>query len=215
MGVMRRALVISLLIHVVVLSALLPKAPVSFGPIAVPGKPSMLEIALRPTGVRAVRPSDVQPASDPAPSAMFVGQSKATLTLPGVRPKSPARVVDASPQKPSHGSIAHDVSEHLPPIPLDVEAEYRLSLGREIRKYAAGTGVLWEPTQTGTVVMMVSFWIGTPRPVVTLQRSSGQSQLDQRAVDALRAAIDRVSIPNTGTGAGFRMPFVLEFHESH
>lgn len=211
---MRRALVISLLIHVVLLSALLPKAPVSFGPIAVPGKPGMLEIALRPTGVRAVRPSDVQPASDPVPSTMSVGQSKAMVPLPGVRPKSPARIVDASPQKTSHASIAHDVSDHLPPIPSDAEAEYRLSLGREIRKYRVGTGVLREPNQTGTVVMMVSFWIGTPRPVVTLQRSSGQSQLDQMAVDALRMAIDRVSMPNTGARGGFRMPFVIEYHGS-
>lgn len=211
---MRRALVISVLVHTAVFFTvfefrLLPSydAPLSngvgplrveFASVKASGNLALVQLHEVPTATVAMEREQRLGASS----------STAVLRRPVGEPLHPVARMERrlSPEI--------DQAEGLNGLPMDVETEYRLSLAREVRR---GSGLSdrqrRESGLEGIVRLVISYRAGLPKPVVSLDRSSGYSELDELAMSSLTAALARVQLPGTATGIGFRMRFVLEYRQ--
>jgi len=94
-------------------------------------------------------------------------------------------------------------------LPGELESEYRLNIARELRRARSISQVTDELRPEGSVRLIISYWAGLHLPVVSLDRSSGYSELDEMAMASLNSAVARVRLP--GTAGGFRVSFVVEY----
>lgn len=92
-------------------------------------------------------------------------------------------------------------------LPADVEREFRLLLARRLRQL----GGLRTPSGKGTVKLSVAFLGVAGGSEVRLMQSSGDTELDTRALSSLKVALSDVSLPQAAQTRRFRVPLVLEY----
>jgi TonB family protein len=208
---MRRAIVISVLFHLLVVVSLLelPVWPMGSQRAARGSSPLVIDfrfgeaIGQRTAAVRNRLPvDDVPPVSAPA---------RMTKPLSPVALKRP--VGKSAGGEPSEGQLSAsvDVADNLAPLAADLEREYRINLAREVRRSQYYPAEILAKRQEGLVRMSIAYWGQAGRPSVSLEQSSGFRELDQEALKAVALAISRVPLPAGVQGISFRMPYVLEY----
>ena len=208
---MRRAFVISIAIHLLLIASLFDRA------LPLPERPSIEGGALR---ARLGVPADVAHSS-PAPSG---GRSTSTAadeawrwSTPG-RPSRQTRAVKPAnvrrqfiPPRTAHAAVSELTSDPLGEadsvLPADVERELRLLLARRLRQL----GGLRTPSGKGTVKLSVAFLGAAGGSEVRLMQSSGDTELDTRALSSLKVVLSDVSLPQAAQTRRFRVPLVLEY----
>lgn len=210
---MRRAVVISVLIHLLALVSMfeLNPWPTDSPRKEVGGLPLFVSFkqggdigqrnpnpAFRPHPMTAEVPPDRRPARMEIPASLAVMKQHAEKragTMHGENRLSPPA----------------EVAESVVSLPLELEREYRISLAREARRspnYPAGS---MGKGQEGIVRMTIAYWSRLGRPTVMLEQSSGYRELDQEALQTVAFAIARVPLPEAAQGVSFRMQYALEY----
>lgn len=212
---MRRALVISILAHLVVMGALFefrvfslqsqvpvnPGGRLSVDLVAIERAPVASRGDRRPPSLIAM--SALEQRTD-SQSALQAGRARHIVGNALAKTYRSEQSFSSPPTKP----------EGLSNLPANIEAEYRLHLVREMRKTkSAAEGVDAYPL-TGSVSLLISYWHGLPGPVISVSRSSGLQALDAVALNDLKAALARAPLPGLVSGASFQMPFTLEYQAS-
>ena len=202
---MRRAFVISLLLHLLVISLF-----VEWGDYPA-GKPSTasqgLSVALKPLLDKSVRKEvelNREGAKIPHGVRMLAresgtGQPIAVRTKP-LRPDS-ARQLSPPIQ---HGERILDIMPGTDPaLSPEAESEYRLRLTRALRQER----VFQAENRGGRVDMHIVRRSGAAIPEVMLASSSGHAELDRLAIRSTKAVLAKVAAP----GQSFRLSFVLDY----
>lgn len=97
--------------------------------------------------------------------------------------------------------------DKLAGLPPELESEYRLNIARELRRAGSVQQDQAVPMREGAVRFSILYWQGLSLPLVSLEQSSGDHDLDERAMNGLRAAVVRVPAP----GLSFRLLYVVEY----
>ena len=104
-----------------------------------------------------------------------------------------------------------EVAESLASLPVELEREYRINLAREARLSPYHPAEIRAKGQAGVVRVSISYWGRPGTPSVRLEHSSGYRELDQAALKTVALAISRVPLPAGAQGARFQMPYALEY----
>ena len=96
-------------------------------------------------------------------------------------------------------------------ISQDGLREYRLNLSREARRYKRYPALARQRGLEGVVVIVVSTSAGSPLPLVSLSRSSGQEVLDQQAMEMLSLAVRAANMPDSLRGKDFAIDLPIHF----
>lgn len=96
-------------------------------------------------------------------------------------------------------------------LPEDLEREYRIKLAREVRQGRYYPENIKAMGLEGIVRMSISHVFGAGVPKVSLDKSSGHPELDELALDSVKAALGRAGFPVTELSSGFRLQFALEY----
>lgn len=179
---LRRAIVLSLASHFVVLTGGFP-LPGNWPSGQVAGGAYSLKAALRQAA-----PSAVAPPERPAP-AMAVGRQAGGAGGRGVSRRGEAAVATAkhSAALPAGESPADVSSESL--------SEYRLALARTAKRLSYPRSPAHPPDAAGEVVLAIVVAPGQPLPVVMLERSSGHLALDETALAIIGEAAKAQPLP--------------------
>ncbi|WP_434515312.1 hypothetical protein AB6Q56_00790 [Dechloromonas sp. ARDL1] len=203
---MRRGIVISLVVHVLVLLGLseLRLLP-AYTHSADKGRSVItVELAVLKALESAVsdRPGNAPRIAPEAHSERRIFSTTASRQRPsGMRLQASHRVEPlTSPELQS-----------VPGLPAEVEGAYRLNIARELRKAGKLSHEGGTFAQGASVRLVISYRAGLYAPVVSVERSSGHANLDEMAVASLREAVTRVQLPDAD---GFRMLFVMEFRQA-
>lgn len=211
---LRRAVVISVMLHFVVLVSLLdiPRSDVPTGgrrlgfvDVVIREAPKKMAGVASETARSPMMQSEhvarLQPLEGKAQSGKnlnFDQNFRSTAAVHRVPSPAPSVVTIASP-------------DGEPIIPVEAEIEYRLSLARLAR------GAVPYPEQArqrglqGIVVVLVTSGAGHGAPGVTLERSSGTDILDHRALEAVQNAVAQAPLPLGLRAAQFRISVPMEF----
>lgn len=208
---MLRAIVISLLIHLLLFVSLfsLPASPP--GGLQNAGDRTLL-VGFKPTGEmgkkdagfsNAVMPIATLPARGlPARTNNLV--SPAAAKGHGEQPVEKERREDGVPHPV-------EAAENLASLPADMEREYRMSLARAAREFPYYPAASMAKGQQGIVRMSISYWSRLGVPKVALEQSSGYGELDQEALKTVALALGKVPLPAGIQGINFRMPYAVEY----
>lgn len=208
---MRRAIVISVLVHLLILASLLePLSPPAGGlrrangsaPLTVSFKSSG-ESGKKDAALRAA--ATVLAAEQPARAAI--------APLPAVAKRHRAGVARQE-RRDQGSSVQGEPAESLVALPADLEREYRIDLARAARRSEYYPAALVAKGQQGIVRMSISYWSRSGVPKVTLEQSSGYGELDQEALKTVALAIGKVPLPAGVQGINFRMPYALEYRSA-
>lgn len=208
---MRRALVISLVVHALVLV-------------------SIFEFRLLPvysaSATKGRVPLTVDFAALKTPEGVTAGHRRDTPTTTVLAERHSGRRVPSmasNERRPSDmpAQVAHQPERSLSPplasaesmigLPAEVESAYRLNIARELRRTGLLSQHREQSGQAGSVRLIISYWAGLYAPVVSVDHSSGHSELDEMALSNLKAAVARVQLPGL---AAFRMAFVVEYRQA-
>lgn len=96
-------------------------------------------------------------------------------------------------------------------LPEDLKRDYRIKLARELRHSKRYPQSIKDRGMEGIVWISILQTVGSHRPTISLVKSSGHQELDSLAMDSLDIAIGRVLSPAGGRGVGFRLSFALEY----
>lgn len=204
---MRRAIVISIPFHLLVMASLMELHPLPSGAPKKTRESLALSVALGAAdgidknGI-AFRGDSVN-AGRQAARAIPVA-SPAVAKSHGNEPKSKLRG-ERSPPNPV------EAAENVAFLPADLEREYRISLARAARQSPYSPVGLMLKGQVGIVRMTILYWSRLGRPNVTLEQSSGYRELDREALRTIALAIARVPLPEGVQGGNFRMQYALEY----
>ena len=204
---MRRAFVISLLVHLLAFGLLLegPKLPPDLKGIASVRSP--LSITLRSPAsspVSVVSPSaDVEPASE-GRTVRAWGDKKRTEARSSIRHAYAPASKEPTAERPESTEAVSGLTE-------EVERQYRIELARAMRKRGNFPINPSLPGVEGMVMLEVSRRAGAVRPTLSLAKSSGHREWDTHALYSLTAALEEVVPPRIAPNAGFRMLVVLEY----
>lgn len=209
---MRRALVISLVVHALVLVSMFEfrLLPV-YSPSATKGRvPLRVDFATLKAleGVVAGHQRDT-------PTATLLAERhsgrRALSATTSERRSSDMPTPVARQHERSHLPSVAAPAESMIGLPAEVESAYRLSIARELRRIGLLSQHREASGPAGSVRLVISYWAGLYAPVVSVDRSSGHSELDEMALTGLNAAVAGVQLPGV---AGFRMPFVVEYRQA-
>ncbi len=204
---MRRAFVISLLVHLLALGLLLegPKLPPDLkGMVSVRSPLSITLRSLASSPVSVVSSSaDVEPASEGRPVRAW-GDKKRTEARSSIRHAYAPASKEPTVERPAS-------TEATAGLPEDVERQYRIELARAMRKRGNFPINPSLPGVEGMVMLEVSRRAGAVRPTLSLAKSSGYREWDTHALDSLAAALEEVVPPKSVPNVGFRMLVVLEY----
>ena len=211
---MRRAFVISLLIHLFVATLFLGR--LDLPPASLIAGDKHLSAVLRPMSPEALIGRQVA-AEKPHPAvergkhvlASEVPVSRANVlrikssSQDSRRPESRQSPVDEQ-------SVANkaEVDQALSP---EVESEYRLHLARALRQEQVSRALARTHGWVGSVGMTIAQRNGLVVPEVVLARSSGYAELDRLALSDVRAVLGKVVLPAGMVGQSFRLSFVLDY----
>lgn len=207
---MRRAVVISLVLHLLVLAALFDRSLFLPGLPATAGKVLRANLRVQPIAASSlavpVGPSSPKQADDGGRRVVQDISDRPTMVVKPPNPREKFRPVVASiphllePLREPHGE--GDLA-----LPADVEREFRLLLARQLRQ----SGGLPPSGGTGTARLSITHQGLAGSSDVTLTHSSGNAEFDAYALASLKAALGHASLPQAAQGRRFRMPFVLEY----
>lgn len=205
---MHRAFFISILAHILAFVSLFDFRPLpAYSPSVAKGRSLTVDfVRLKPPAVVGSNPQ----------------QNMSTIASVAERHLEKRVLPAARGERQSLGMRTQAVGEleslSLPPVatetgsvglPAELESEYRLNIARELRRARSMSQVTDELRPEGSVRLIISYWAGLHLPVVSLDRSSGYSELDEMAMASLNSAVARVRLP--GTAGGFRVSFVVEY----
>ena len=208
---MRRALVISLLFHLLVLASLfelrlLPSYSAPFARGAVPLTVDFNSVQAQ----RGLAPNQHGQAAIITSVKAYAAASHAPSAATGARVHR--RVLEKSVSRTEPPPLPGLPREDgLTGLPVDVESEYRLNIARELRHAGFFSQRRDGGYPVGVVRLLISYQAGLSMPVVSLDRSSGQSEFDAQAMAGLSMALTRVQLPATAIGVSFKMSFVLDY----
>lgn len=202
---MRRAIVISLLFHLLVLARLydfrlLPPYSAPFVGVAVRLTVDLNSVPALQGIVVEQRGQSTTMASTKADLHSAAGERKRTRGLEQSMYQIKPLPLPAIPQDDLPGGL-----------PADIESEYRLNIARELRKAGYFSQRNEGDFQSGVARLLISYRAGLPVPVVSLDSSSGHSEFDAAALAGLNAALERAQLPVSATGRSFKMSFVLDY----
>lgn len=205
---MRRAIVISVLVHLLILVSLLELPTLPAGESRKANGSLPLSVSFKFAGAIDKRDAPFPGAAPPTakqPARELLAQDK-TAVSPAVAKrhgKGPARQKESLP-------LPDEAAENLAFLPADLEREYRINLARAARQSRYYPAALVAKGEQGVVRMAILYWRRLGAPSVTLEQSSGYRELDQEALKALALAIGTVPLP-AGAQGDFRMLYTLEY----
>lgn len=208
---MRRAIVMSVLFHLLVLASLteLPVWPTGAPLAATRSLPVVV-------GFRSVAETSQRNAAlgnQPMAEDVSSVTSRTRMTMPASPVVVKRRAGKSASRVPGvgHWSAPVEVAENLAILPADLEREYRINLAREARRFQDYPAEIMAKGRAGLVRMSIAYSDRLGVPSVRLEKSSGYRELDQVALNTLAHAISRVPLPPGAQGISFRMPYVLEY----
>lgn len=205
---MRRAIVISILIHLFILANLLEPPSPPAGGLSRANGGSPLAVGFK------------SPVGIDKKDAAFRGVPMVVATEQPARPKIAVSPVVAKRRREEvarqehsdrRSSVRGEPPESLVALPVDLEREYRIDLARAARRSPYYPAALIAKGQHGVVRMGISYWSQSGAPSITLEQSSGYRDLDQEALKTLALAIGTVPLPAEALGINFRMQYALEY----
>jgi periplasmic protein TonB len=220
---MRRALLVSLLLHLVVLLAGRPQyiclpelVATRSGLLAaslVPAKSAMPTDPSAPIAKAKVvnQPLMKRKAAHLAastPSVKTVQETHARLAPASVAAEPPVAVGSgASGPGPKNGvsSALSDV------VNVDALRQYRLALAREARRYKRYPEIAKERGWEGEVAVLVAILPGGGQPQVALGKSSGHEALDAQALEMVVQAVRLAPLPDGLAGGAFRISVPVRY----
>lgn len=204
---MFRAFVISVAVHLLLITSLSDRVLLLPVPPSTEGVALRARLGVRPDGIHSTparhggrrtptAPVEARPWSAPDRQTKVVRRASARGQYP------PSRAVhSAVSQRPTDLQ-----GESVPVLPADVEREFRLLLARRLRH----VGSLHSSGGKGTVKLSIAYYGPAGGSEVRLMHSSGDAELDAGALSSLKAALRDASLPQAAQGRSFRMSFVLE-----
>jgi protein TonB len=221
-GVPWRALLGSLALHALALGMLagLPSAEPAGVPPAVPLRadlravPEAVAVAAEavPRAARAPQRRAALSASAPA-AANAVPPAPSLVAAPAVVPSEPAGGIAVARSAPEPVTVAMATLGERGPDAAGLR-QYRLALAGEARRFRSYPETARRAGMAGTAEVRVSVAAGAPRQT-ELARSSGHAILDTAALDMLRAAAARTTLPESLRGQEFAvlLPVVFEVED--
>ncbi|MGB4911702.1 MAG: TonB family protein [Candidatus Dechloromonas phosphoritropha] len=220
-GVMRRALLVSIVIHLAVLlpfrDALLRPEP--------PGHSASQAIEALLISVPREKQRTLPYESLAPPSEKQVRTAAEVLAKPGVEKRSP--VLPSFSRSTATDDVAvteraavtsGTMSQTVSPAALQAEdvsadgvRQYRLNLAREARRFKDYPRGARERGWEGVVVVVVNTVAGVGVPVVSLSQSSGFDVLDQAALDLVGQAVSTAAMPESLHGRQFALTLPIHY----
>ena len=192
---MRRAIVISVLVHLLILASLLePPSPPAGGLRRANGS-APLTVSFKSSGESGKKDAALRAAA---------------TVLAAEQPARAAR----QERRGQGSSVQGEPAESLVALPADLEREYRIDLARAARRSEYYPAALVAKGQQGIVRMSISYWSRSGVSKVTLEQSSGYGELDQEALKIVALAIGKVPLPAGVQGINFRIPYALEYRSA-
>ena len=219
--VMRKALLVSILIHLVALFSfriaplLLESSHHTLGKpidailVSVPldqSRTPPFENASSVVGQPVVSGVEtLSKSKNTAKPSIFPSISQSTVTDDvAVTERAPAATDVATPA-PNSVAVASDT------ISLDGVRQYRLNLAREARRFKRYPELARERGWEGVVVVVVNTVAGAATPLVSLSQSSGFEQLDLAALELLEMAVESAVLPESLRGRQFGLTLPVDY----
>ena len=225
-----RALALSGLIHIVLLTGVVvvlpvsPEMPVALVRVNLKGAVTANEVKAdkgkpapvveRPPSkvgetVAPLRAAETQPViAVPSAPDVAAAEARPIASVPGAERKpalSPAREGASRSESPEARASAPEAPN------ADDLRQYRVSLGVAARRFKRYPPMARERGWEGTVVVTVVVHPRMPQPEVSLSRSSGWAMLDEQALEMLRRAAGATALPESLKGRGFSMELPVRF----
>lgn len=211
---MRRAFVISLLVHLFVVSLFQGRLDL---PVRSPIVGDQhLSAVLRPSPPEAAIGRQVateRPHPGVERGAHVLGSEARAFGTNVLRIKSSSQDSrrSESRQSPVDEQSVANKAEADQALSPEVESEYRLHLARALRQEQVSRTVARAHGWDGRVGMTIAQRNGLVVPEVVLARSSGYAELDRLALSDVRAVLGKVVLPAGVVGQAFRLSFVLDY----
>lgn len=218
---LRRAILVSILVHLAVLSSFRQ-------PVLLPDMTS--RAASRAINAQLHSAEFPKPESPPfeslsAPAEKAVVAASEALKKSGAEKKAPVlpsfsrstatedvavtdRAVVFSGEAARASSAGAGQAEKLD---LDGVRQYRLSLAREARRFKRYPDQAREQGREGVVVVVVTTVAGVAIPQVRLSQSSGSDLLDQAALELLDIAVQTAMLPESLRGQQFGLTLPIHY----
>jgi protein TonB len=218
---LRRAILVSILVHLAVLSSV--RQPVLL--------PDMTTRAASPAINALLHSAEFpKPVSPPfeslsAPAEKSVVTASEALKKPGPEKKAPVlpsfsrstatedvAVTDKPVISPGDSARASNAgASQAEKLDLDGVRQYRLSLAREARRFKRYPDQAREQGREGVVVVVVTTVAGVAIPQVRLSQSSGSDLLDQAALELLDSAVQTATLPESLRGRQFGLTLPIHY----
>ncbi|MCG2578810.1 hypothetical protein LZ012_17570 [Dechloromonas sp. XY25] len=202
---MRRAIVISILVHLLMAASLMEPLALPTGALRQANGGLPLSVSFKLTSEldnkdTALRGTAMLPIAERPKSAVSPAVAKRKGKVLARQERGEAGV-----------PVPSEADENLAFLAADLEREYRLDLARAARRSPDYPAALAAQGQRGIVRMSISYWSRQGAPSVALEQSSGHWELDQQALKTLALAIGMVPVPPGAQGTNFRMHYALEY----
>lgn len=218
--VMRKALLVSILIHLVALFSfriaplLLESSHHTLGKpidailVSVPldqSRTPPFENASSVVGQPVVSGVEtLSKSKNTAKPSIFPSISRSTAT-DDVAVTERATATGVATPAPNSVAVASDA------ISLDGVRQYRLNLAREARRFKRYPELARERGWEGVVVVVVNTVAGAATPLVSLSQSSGFEQLDLAALELLEMAVESAVLPESLRGRQFGLTLPVDY----
>ena len=205
---MFRAFVISVAVHLLLITSLFDRVLLLPVPLSTEGVALRARLGVPPDGIHstATRPGGRRTPTAPVEARPWSAPDRQTKVVRRASARGqypPSRAVhSAVSQRPTDLQ-----GESVPVLPADVEREFRLLLARRLRH----VGSLHPSGEKGTVKLSIAYYGPAGGSEVRLMQSSGDTELDTRALSSLKVALSDVSLPQAAQTRRFRVPLVLEY----
>lgn len=146
-------------------------------------------------------PSPFVATSSPNPS-----QSASDMAVPneGLSPSDTGGLADAVPMQAKDREAKALPSE-------DGLRQYRLALAREARRFKRYPAYARERGWQGDVVILLAASPLMETPMISLEKASGHSLLDDQALDIVRRAASQAALPEALRGKRFQIAIPIQF----
>lgn len=206
---MRRAFVISLLVHVLLFGLLSDWHPFNVGIAVKQADQGQIKARIRltePRG-RSLQGDRLAISGLTRNRPQLVQQPSASRSVPISKsvPRQDASSRRMSPEQATEKVVVIEGS-----LPPDVESEYRLAIARELRKAGSLVGVLGSTGLAGVVLLHITHVRGGSVPSVSVAHSSGDQDLDRLVLKSVGAVLAKMTMPATAMGLNFRLSLVVE-----
>lgn len=221
--VMRRALLVSILIHLVALLPfrMVPLPPESSRPAA--GRSISAVLRAAPREQLRILPEDGREfVGRPLAPGIATLVKSGSASKPSIFPAiSRSTVTDdiAVTERTAGAPVAQDIAQPVvdssaevpEAITLDSIRQYRLNLAREARRFKRYPELARERGWEGTVVVVVNTVAGRATPIVSVSQPSGFTELNLAALELLEMAIHTAALPESLRNRQFALTLPVEY----